>query len=126
MGAQGFFAGAGSEGQDDDRGAEPVAQVILYQEHRTLAALLRADHRIQIGKIYVTAFHACSRSDGDSQRAAAAADGVPISAYEQGNDSVQKSASVWGENCQGTSYPATRKDVHPVICRMHVYLYVPV
>jgi len=37
-----------------------------------------------------------------------------------------KSSKKWRENCQGTSYPATRKDVHPVICRMHVYLYVPV
>ena len=75
MGGQGTLALAGGEGQDDDGWAEAVAQIVLNDEHRALSSLLRADDGIQIGKIYVTAFHVISRSDGDSQRAAAAADG---------------------------------------------------
>ena len=75
MGGQGTLALPGGERQDDDGGAEAVAQIVLNDEHRALSSLLRADDGVQIGKIYVTAFHAISRSDGDSQRAAAAADG---------------------------------------------------
>ena len=74
MGTQGRFAHFRGQRQNNHRGAEAIAQVILNDQYRPDAPLLRADHRIQIRKIYITAFHADSRSAGDSQRAAAAAD----------------------------------------------------
>ena len=68
------FSLPGGQRQYDDGGAEPIAQIILYDEHRADTALLRPDHRVQISKIYLASFQAFSRSVGAAGQTAAAAD----------------------------------------------------
>ena len=53
-------------------GAVAVAGVVLHDQHRADAALLAADHRAQIGIVYLPAFyigiHSCSHSEAKSTR----------------------------------------------------------
>ena len=56
MGGQVGFAHSGCNRRRNNRGAVPIANVVLYDQHRTKPSLLGSDHGTQIRIVNISAF----------------------------------------------------------------------